>query len=55
MINDFFTSITEFIFCENSPEISDILLVPGNRDISLLASEAAKLYHAGYVKKIVFS
>lgn len=55
MINDFFTSITEFIFCENSPEISDILIVPGNKDLDLLALEAARLYREGYVKKIVFS
>jgi hypothetical protein len=55
MINDFFTSITEFIFCENSPEISDIILVPGNHDFDLIAAEAARLYHAGYAKKIVFS
>jgi hypothetical protein len=44
MINDFFSSLSDFIFCPNRPEKSDIIIVPGSADITPLAQEAALLY-----------
>lgn len=55
MKNDFFSSLSEFIFCESRPEKSNIIIVPGCADITPLAREAARLYHEWYGKKILFS
>lgn len=55
MKNDFFSSLSEFIFCESRPERSNIIIVPGCADITSLAREAARLYRDWYGSKILFS
>lgn len=55
MINDFFSSLSDFIFCPNRPEKSDIIIVPGSADITPLAQEAALLYKQWFGSKIIFT
>jgi hypothetical protein len=46
MKNDFFSSLSDFIFCENKPEKSDIIIVPGAINYESLAHEAVLLYNS---------
>lgn len=48
----FIRAVTDFIFAEDAPQVSDVILVPGSghEEHVLLA---ARLYHAGYAPLIV--
>jgi uncharacterized SAM-binding protein YcdF (DUF218 family) len=44
--------ITEFIFVEDKPEISDVIFIPGSSKWEL-SEKAAQLYNQGYAKYII--
>lgn len=52
MNNRAIKDITDFIFMEDAPEKSDIILIPGTSK-SAITEKAAELYHAGYAPYIM--
>ncbi len=47
-----FDAITDFIFVQDEPQPSDLILIPGSLQ-PVLAHKAASLYNAGYAPKIL--
>jgi uncharacterized SAM-binding protein YcdF (DUF218 family) len=52
MNNRAIQDITDFIFMEDIPQPSDIILIPGTSQ-SVICEKAAELYHAGYAPRIL--
>lgn len=48
----FLQEITDFIFLENEPQISDVIFIPGS-DEGGLAKKAAEFYHKGYASLLI--
>ncbi len=44
--------ITEFMFMDDKPQISDVILIPGTSRYEI-TEKAAQLYHSGYARYIV--
>lgn len=44
---NYLQAVTEFIFAEDEPAASDVILIPGNTS-PLPSEQAARLYHAGF-------
>ena len=51
-MNDFFKSISDFIFVESEISKSDVILIPGGSHIEL-AEKASELYHKGMASYIL--
>lgn len=51
---NFYDSLTDFIFVEDTPEESDIIFVPGGT-YGEIAEHAAELYHQGLAPRILVS